>query len=136
MLGWSEPRRIGRPGIVTSIVSARRRASSSAEPRTRAPLGDRRLDLPRGRAFATAPTFGRSSAGSAADAAQDAGEPALLAEDVELERLDRGDVGRGGERRRRLRRRATRGRWVSWARSTGSFSCSAGRWYGLASGRK
>jgi len=25
MLGWSEPRRIGRPGVVTSIVSAARR---------------------------------------------------------------------------------------------------------------
>src|SRR5258706_6636303 len=64
MLGWNEPRRIGRPGKVTSIVSARRRSPSSASPRTRrrspiAPSIEARTLL------AIAPTAGRSSAGNA-----------------------------------------------------------------------
>ena len=44
MLGWSEPRRIGRPGVVTSTVSAARRAVSSRAAQRRASLGERRLD--------------------------------------------------------------------------------------------
>ena len=45
------------------------------------------------------PILGRQGA----DAAQDAGQPALLAEDVELERLERGDVRGGRDRGERLR---------------------------------
>ena len=102
MLGWSEPRRIGRPGIVTSIVSGAEACVELGRAERRPPLRDRALDLARARVFATAPTFGRSSAGQRADPPQDARQAALLAEDVELERLDRGDVRRGGERRRGL----------------------------------
>ena len=92
MLGWSVPRRIGRPGVVTSTVSAARRvgrAPSRAGP-CRARRGPPR-SAPR-TALATAPTRGRSSAGSAPIPRRTAGQAALLAEDVELERLERGDV--------------------------------------------
>ena len=63
MLGWSVPRRIGRPGVVTSTASAAQarlelasRAAPRRAPRARASMAARTV-------FATAPTFGRSSAG-------------------------------------------------------------------------
>ena len=93
MLGWSEPRRIGRPGVVTSTASAARRAVSS-DPRSPAPRSARAASIAPRTAFATAPTLGRSSAGRRADPAQDAGQPALLAEDVELQRVERRHVRR------------------------------------------
>ena len=52
--------------------------------------------------LATAPTRGRSSAGEGADAAQDAGQSTLLAEDVELDRLEGRDVLARGDRRQRV----------------------------------
>ncbi len=82
--GWSVPRRMGRPGSVTSTASAREprlelRRREARVPRSR----DRRLDRLR-TSFAMAPTRGRSSRRQRADAAQDAGQLALLAEDIEL----------------------------------------------------
>ena len=83
--------------------SARSRAASS-------PRSARAASIAPRTALATAPTRGRSSAGSAADPAQDRGQAALLAEDVELERLERGDVRRSPRSTPGRRRGAPRGR--------------------------
>ena len=103
MLGWSEPCRNGRPGIVTSIVSAARRASSSADPRTarRAAIA---ASISARTRFATAPTFGRSSTGSAPmPRSTPVRRPFLPRTSSSSASID-GDVGRGGERRRGLLR--------------------------------
>ena len=63
MLGWSVPRRNGRPGVVTSTVSATSRALSSV-PRTAWPRSARAASMAARTVFAIAPTRGRSSAGS------------------------------------------------------------------------
>ena len=59
MLGWSVPRRIGRPGVVTSTASARRRASSSL-PRRAVPRSASAASIAWRTVLAIAPTFGRS----------------------------------------------------------------------------
>src|SRR4051794_36137399 len=63
-IGWRVPRRIGRPGAVTSTRSAVSRASSSepARPARRVANASSRLSRT---VFAIEPTFGRSSGGSA-----------------------------------------------------------------------
>src|SRR5260221_9018886 len=63
MLGWSAPRRTGRPGVVTSTRSARRRASSSLPDRA-AWRSASTCSIERRTTLATAPTCGRSSTGS------------------------------------------------------------------------
>ncbi len=102
LIGWRLPRRTGRPGVVTSTASAARRVSSS-EPRSDAPRSASAASMATRTVLAMAPTCGRSSGGRATDPAQHPGQPALLAQDVELQRLERRDVGGGLDRRQRLR---------------------------------
>src|SRR4051794_3019547 len=64
MLGWSVPRAIGRPGVVTSTASAAS-CASRAEPRNAVPRSARAPSIAERTVFAIAPTRGRSSAGSA-----------------------------------------------------------------------
>src|SRR3990172_3660789 len=64
MLGWSEPRRSGRPGVVTSSCSRTRRDASSSPP-TEARRSAMAASMAVRTALAAAPTRGRSSAGSA-----------------------------------------------------------------------
>ena len=104
MIGWSAPRRIGRPGVVTSTASAASRASSSA-PRSSVPRSASAASIAPRTSLATAPTRGRSSGGQRADAAQDGRQAALLAEDVELDRLE-GRRRRGRPRSRPAPRHA------------------------------
>ncbi len=117
MLGWRLPRRIGRPGVVTSTVSAARRPVS-AEPRRSVPRSARaRLDVAAdgvGDGADARPVVGRQRP----DPAQDGRQPALLAEDVDLERLERGDVAGAPRSTRGRRRAAPRGRGSGPARST------------------
>ena len=89
MLGWSVPRAIGRPGrrdvdgLGDQPLGQRRAAQD------RAPRSARAASIAVRTALATAPTRGRSSAGSAPIPRRTVGEPALLAQHVELERLER-----------------------------------------------
>ncbi len=91
MLGCRLPRRIGRPGSVTSSLSVGQAPGQRGAAQLRPALGqgglDRAPDDVGDRTDARA-IIGRQ----AADPAQDRGEPALLAQDVELERLERGDI--------------------------------------------
>src|SRR6188768_256539 len=84
LMGWSVPRRIARPGVVTSTRSALSRAGWS---RARPGRFDRGPDIVRDGAHPWA-----ILAGERADAAQDAGQAPLLAEDVEFDGLEGGDV--------------------------------------------
>ena len=101
MMGWSAPRRIGRPGVVTSTASARSRTSSS-DPRSsvaarRQGRLDRPADLVRDRSDARS-ILGRQRA----DPAEDRRQAALLAEHVQLERLEGGHVRGGFDGEQRL----------------------------------
>ena len=64
MLGWRLPRRIGRPGVVTSRLSAARRPTS-ADPRSSDPRSASAASMAPRTTLPTAPTRGRSSGGSA-----------------------------------------------------------------------
>ena len=101
MTGWSAPRRIGRPGVVTSTASDRRRASSSAPRRSVAAIRQGGLDRAAddvGDGADPRPILRRQRA----DPAQDGREAALLAEDVQLDRLERRHVGGARDRGERL----------------------------------
>ena len=109
MLGWSEPRRNGRPGNVTSMASAASRAVSSLPRRSVAALREGGLDGdPDG--VGDGADLGPVVGAERADPAQDAGEAALLAEDVELERFERRRVRGGLDRAERVVAAASRGR--------------------------
>ena len=98
MLGWrraAPDRPAGRRDVdrLGGQAAGQRRAAQG-----RAALGERRLDRAADGVRDGAdprPVVGRQRA----DAAQDRRQPALLAEDVDLERLERGDVGARGDRR-------------------------------------
>ena len=98
MLGWRLPRRIARPGVVTSTVSAARRPVR-AEPRSvGAALGEGGLDVAAdgvGDGADARPVVGRERP----DPAQDGRQATLLAEDVDIERLERRDVAGRRDRR-------------------------------------
>ena len=101
MLGWSVARRTGRPGVVTSTASAASRASRAPAPEDRATRRERRLDRQADRVGDGADP--RTILGwERADPARDGGQPPLLAEDVDLERLKGCDVGRSLDRSQRL----------------------------------
>ena len=101
---------MGRPGVVTSSVSVARRPVS-AEPR-RSAQGERqersrdRTAHGIGDGTDPRPIVGRERA----DPAQDGGQAALLAQDVELERLERRDVGARGDGGQASHREGSRGR--------------------------
>ena len=100
-----------RPAGRRDVDAPRRRGGRRGPSRAASvPRSARAASMAVRTALATAPTRGRSSAGRRADPAQDAGQPALLAEDVELERLERGDVRRWRRSTRGRRRAAPRGR--------------------------
>ena len=116
-MGWSVPRRIGRPGVVTSTGSAASRSVSAEPRRSRPALGEGGVDG-RPDAVGDGPDPWSVVGRQCADPAQDAGQAALLAQDVELERLE-GRRRRGSRRRTASAssRRASRSR-VRSARST------------------
>ena len=122
MLGWSVPRRIGRPGVVTSTVSAARRAVELAAAQTTCRARRAPPRSPSGRCWRRR----RPAAGPRPAAppmpAQDARQPTLLAEDVELERVERRGVRGGRDRASASRCRASRSR-VRSARSTLFLGC-------------
>jgi len=97
MLGCREPRRIGRPGVVTSMTSSRRRASSSADPSTsrRAAMGvaARRRPAGRVRALLAALLTARSHVGRDV-AARDPvhPEPPFVAEERSPHRIGHPDA--------------------------------------------
>ena len=100
MTGWSAPRATGRPGVVTSTASLTQAIGELAPAQGAAAFGqgrlDRRPDLVGDRPDAR-PVLGRQ----AADPAQDHGQRALLAEDLELEGSERGAVRGADDRRQR-----------------------------------
>ena len=98
MLGWRLPRRIGRPGVVTSSASVGEAPGQRRAAKRRAALGEGGLDRTADRVRHgpdPRPVVGRQRA----DPAQDRGQAPLLAEDVQLERLERGDIGARRDRR-------------------------------------
>ena len=100
-------RAAGRRDVDGLGAEARRRARWSRSPPPRAASA---ASMATRTALATAPTRGRSSAGSPPMPAQHRGQAALLAEHFELDRLERGRVGAVGDRAPASRRAAPRGR--------------------------
>ena len=92
----------GPPGVVTSTASAASRVVSS-EPRSSVPRSARAPSIAVRTLLAMAPDPRTVLGRQGADPAQDASQAPLLAEDVELERLERGDVRRGRDRGQRVR---------------------------------
>ena len=87
---------------MTSTASARQARLELGATQSGAPLGERAFDRVADRVGDRADL--RAIVGrQRADPAQHGREPALLAEDVELERFERGDIRGGRDRRERLR---------------------------------
>ena len=98
VIGWMWPTRTGGvPGSVTSIASVARRSSSSPDFERRASRLERCLELLARAVGARAdgPALLRRQVG---DAAQDRGQLGLAAQEADAELLERGGVGRRGDR--------------------------------------
>ena len=98
MLGWRLPRRIARPGVVTSTRLGREAPGQGGAAQVGAALGEGGLDVAAdgvGDRADARPVVGRERP----DPAQDRRQPTLLAEDVDVERLERRDVAGRRDRR-------------------------------------